>query len=121
MKHFLILLVLVTPVAGAYTVNADSDTCWSPPDYCIQSNASWSKHTDDKLIVRYTNTCQHRIYVKFCNTRMGGGEDCGASGIAGGSSHNWYTYNATGRQSYKAVGVLKSSKDWVCSSKVSGW
>ncbi|MAS10887.1 hypothetical protein [Salinisphaera sp.] len=121
MKHLMISLALVAPVASAYTVNADSDTCWSPPDYCIQASASWSAHDSDKLIVRYTNTCQHRIYLKYCHTRMRGGEDCGASGISGGSTKSSYTYNASGQYGYRMIGVLKPSKDWVCSSKVSGW
>ena len=113
--------MLFSPVVGAYTVNADEDSCWHPPSHCIQASASWSQYDSNKLIVRYQNTCAHRIYVKFCNARQNGNQDCGASGISGYGRYSWYTYNASGHYSYKTIGVLQPSKDWVCSSKVTGW
>jgi hypothetical protein len=53
--------------------------------------------------------------------RKEGNPDCGSSGVQPGNTKQWYTYEANGQFSFKAVGVVKSSKDWVCASKVSNW
>ena len=107
--------------ANSYQVNADEDSCWNPPKWCLESSSRWSKYDKGKLIVTYHNVCQHRMYLRMCNTRVDGSEDCGASGISAGKKKNWSTYKSDGKYTYKWVGSIKGSKDWVCAGKVSGW
>jgi hypothetical protein len=57
----------------------------------------------------------------MCNDKKNGTKDCGSTGLKGGKTTKWSTYNATGEYNWKFVGVVKSSKDWVCAGKVSGW
>ena len=118
---YLLIFLTNTAWAQSYSVNADDDTCWEPPNWCLSANASWDQYTEDKINVRYENVCQHRVYIRMCNQRMNGTEDCGATGLSPGRTTTWYTYNASGSYRYNMVGVLTSSKDWVCAGKVYGW
>lgn len=77
---------------------------------CLKEISSkWSGSGNTKLTVMYQNTCNHRIYAKLCNQYKKGGYDCGSDGIKAGSTKSWYTYNATGRYSFMAVGSDKPS------------
>lgn len=122
-----IAVLLITQTAFAdYYSSVDNDTCWdgknSHGGACmVVHDTEWSQYSQDKFIVTYRNTCDHRIYARFCNNRNGGSPECGASGISAGNTKKWATNNASGRYSYKWVGVTQGSKDWVCSGKVSGW
>ena len=108
-------------LANSYQVNADEDSCWNPPKWCLKSSFRWSKYDKGKLIVTYHNVCQHHMYLRMCNTRIDGSEDCGASSISAGKKKNWSTYKFDGKYTYKWVGSIKGSKDWVCAGKVLGW
>jgi|TARA_R110002073_G_scaffold84612_8_gene202030 hypothetical protein len=120
-----ILLTLSGFAHADYRSSVDEDTCWdakSPSGgSCISATSRWSEHTKGKVIAEYTNNCDHRIYLRMCNGRNSGSDDCGASGVAPHSTKSWSTSNATGNYSYNAIGVTQGSKDWVCSGKVSNW
>ncbi|WP_341501267.1 hypothetical protein [Gallaecimonas sp. GXIMD4217] len=115
------LLLSAATTAATYTVSPDEDSCWDPPNWCVEAQANWSEHTQGKLVVTYTNVCQHRVYLRKCNARKDGTEDCGAGGLSGGRSTKWSTTNASGEYNYNFVGVLNGSKDWVCTGKVPNW
>lgn len=120
-------ILLFSPLAAAdYASSVDNDTCWdgltnTGGPCMVVADAKWSTHTDGKFIVSYRNVCSHRIYARFCNDRKSGSADCGASGIAPGSTKGWSTYKASGQYRYEWTGATKASKDWVCSGKVNGW
>lgn len=108
--------------------NSYSNGCWdgrhdfiNGGDQCMQVVSSkWSGSDNTKMTVKYQNTCSYRIYAKMCNQRSNGTYDCGASGIKPGATKNWYTYSASGRYTYIAVGSDKPSQDWNCSSEWGG-
>lgn len=109
-----------------YYSSVDEDSCWDGRtsgggDCVVVDDASWSQYTDGQFKVRYKNICDHRVYVRYCNGRENGSEDCGATGIGAGRTSSWSTYNASGEYSYNWIGVERGSMDWVCSGKVSGW
>ena len=109
-----------------YYSSLDEDTCWdgrnSRGGPCmVVHDTKWSQYTEGRFTVTFRNTCNNRIYARFCNERNNGSEDCGASGISAGNTKSWSTSNANGRYSYNWIGVEKGSKDWVGSGKVSNW
>lgn len=115
----------LTPMAAAVflisspAVSQDSDGCYAPTQDCVTITSEW-KNND--FYARFKNSCQGRIYMRFCNEQEGGREDCGASGVDQGERKTWRTGDkATGRTSARWLGSQNGSKDWVCSSKVSGW
>lgn len=119
---FVFLLVAFSAVqvpAAQYYVTPDEDTCWEPPNWCLEVDKT--RWRDDNFLVRYRNICEHRLYVKYCNQKKDGSWSCGSTGIGGGRTSTWDTYNASGRYHYRFIGVLKGSNDWVCSGKVRGW
>lgn len=113
-------LLLQLPLTAA-ALNADEDGCWDAPSHCITASARWSKHNEGKLISEFTNTCRHRLYIRFCNEKNNGSEDCGSSGLKPGKTKKWGTNKATGEYSWRHIGSVTPSKDWVCSGKVRGW
>ncbi len=121
----LFLLLGTTAFAQNYSPQtADDDGCYFPPSSysdAISSTAVWSEYTEDKLTVKHSNISNGRVYARFCNQRSNGTWDCGASGISANRTHNWTTYNATGRYKIRWIGSNNPSKDWVCAGKVSNW
>lgn len=115
------LLGSSTALAG-YSNSVDDRGCWDGrTDYggeCISETSEWQ---GERLRVRYTNNCNHRVYMKFCNERNSGSWDCGASGVGAGRTHTWSTNNASGNYRYIWIGSVNGSKDWVCNDDVSGW
>ncbi|MEQ3637488.1 hypothetical protein [Alcanivorax sp.] len=112
--------------AADYYSSLDDDTCWDARNSgggpcMVVHNTKWSQYSKGNFIVTYRNSCNNRIYARFCNERKDGSEDCGASGIGAGKTKSWSTSNANGRYSYRSIGVERGSKDWVCSGKVSDW
>lgn len=117
----LLSLFLFAPVvnANSYRVNADKDSCWRPPSWCVKVEKT--RWRGDNFRVTYRNVCQHRVYIRYCNQYKTGKWSCGATGIGGGRASGWDTYKANGRYQYRFIGVLKGSKDWVCAGKVRNW
>lgn len=120
-RTFLLTFVIMVLPASAMAVQTDEDSCWNAPNWCVTANSSWSQRSSDQLIVRYTNNCDARIYLRYCHTRNNGTKDCGATGIGAGRTHNTWTNNADGNYEWRFVGVTNPSKDWVCAGKVRGW
>ena len=122
-----IAILLASQFAAAdYYSSLDDDTCWDARNSggarcMVVHNTKWSQYSKGNFIVTYRNSCNNRIYARFCNERKDGSEDCGASGSGAGKTKSWSTSNANGRYSYRSIGVERGSKDWVCSGKVSGW
>lgn len=115
---------IITNAFADYSNSLDKKGCWDGliNGYsCVNSEAEWSKHSKGKIISKYTNKCNHRLYVKTCNERNSGTWDCGASGIQPGSTKSWSTSNASGRYEYSAIGSTKPSADWVCADRASSW
>lgn len=100
---------------------ADEDGCWEAPNHCISASARWSEYSKGKLISEFKNICDQRLYLRFCNERKNGSEDCGSSGLNPGATKKWGTYKANGEYSWRHIGSLNFSKDWVCAGKVRGW
>jgi len=126
-KTLLVAIVaMLTSQLGAlanHSNSLDRDGCWdaltfSGANCLVVHDVYWR---DTKLIVKYRNQCDYRIYTRFCNERRSGSEDCGASGIGPGSIKTWSTYEANGRYNFISVGSDIGSKDWVCSGKISNW
>jgi hypothetical protein len=119
------LVLLCTPLVHAdYYSSVDDDGCWdgfssSGGDCITVDDASWLN--SGKFKTRYRNSCSHRVYMRFCNVRENGSEDCGATGVSAGSTTSWSTSNATGEYYYRWVGSERGGMDWVCSGKVNGW
>ena len=126
MKKSLLATFLLTSVSLSYAdyySSIDEDSCWdgrtsTGGDCIVVHETKWS---GDQFIAKYKNICDHRIYIRYCNTRNNGSEDCGASGIGAGRVSSWATYNATGEYHYNWIGVERGSMDWVCAGKVNGW
>ncbi|QIE46599.1 hypothetical protein G5B38_14300 [Pseudohalocynthiibacter aestuariivivens] len=97
----------------------DSDGCYNASG-CVSSSSKWS---GNKLITTIHNKCAGGIYIKVCTRRTKGKPDCGASHVNGRSKYTFSGYNAhsSGDARYTWVGSMRSSKDWVCTGKVSGW
>lgn len=122
LKSSLVTLGFVSVASFAsYQSSVDEDGCWdglnSYGGNCIKmSNARWDKYTAKKLIVTYTNTCNHRIYLTYDIPSLTGTSK-GSQGIGPGAVKNNYSFNATGKYRFEAVGSIKPSKDWVCNGK----
>lgn len=127
MRTFVSLLgfLICTTAIADHSSSVDSDGCWDAKNRsggsCISTSSRWSKYTDDKLIVTYTNECSHRIYITKCNERNNGSWDCGSGGISPGNSTNWNTGDASGAYEWVTVGSDRGSKDWVCAGKHPDW
>lgn len=119
---FTVAIALMTlPSVQAHA--QDADGCWSGETIygqscLVQESARWD---GTKLIVVYRNQCERRLYGRFCNQYTDGTWNCGASGVAGGATKTWYTYNANGHSSAIATGSINGTSDWVCAGKVSNW
>lgn len=106
-------------VSDAGAQQADKDGCFVPRRNCVAMTGEWKRN---RFVSRYTNNCQGRIYLKFCNYRKGKRPDSGASGVARGRTKAWSTSSgATGRYAAVWVGSMVPSKDWVCAGKVRNW
>lgn len=113
------LLLFVVGINTAFAVSTDEDGCFQAPNHCVSMDGSWR---GDKFTSYYTNTCNARLYIRFCNERGSGSDDCGADGLRPGKRKSWTTYNdPNGRYSATWVGSTIPSKDWVCAGKVAGW
>lgn len=99
---------------------ADEDSCYYTRPNCVSGDMNLRNDGEGRL--KLTNNCGGRIYLKYCLERTGGRSPyCGATGLGAGNS-TWpavtSTYNATGSWRIAWIGVLRDSKDWVCSHKV---
>ncbi len=104
----------------------DGDGCWDGKhnfvkggkDCMTVTSASWI--TDDELKVVYKNTCNYRIYAKFCNALNNNNNDCSSDGILPFRTTYLITANASGSYSYMAVGSDDRQSDWICASRIAG-
>ncbi len=110
-----------SPTSTPTTDTSAENSCWIPASTCLTASADWSEQTDGRVIVTYRNTCERRILVKKCNERTDGSADCGSGGINPGGVSRWATSNATGRYSYRMVGVDEANKDFICLGEVDNW
>jgi hypothetical protein len=106
-----------------YRKSVDDKGCWdgkdSNNDMCLTvDRAKWD---GDTFRVYYLNKCSHRIYARTCNNRDGKTPECVAVGIKPGQVEQHYTFNASGRYSYKATGSVDAQRDWSCASRFSDW
>lgn len=102
--------------------NADRNGCYNPARQCVRGEVQWLEG-GRLLSARMTNNCPGRIYIRFCNLRRNGTQDCGADGLAPGRTKVWSTYNAVrpARSGYRYTGSLKGGSDFICAGKVPGW
>ena len=114
-------------ISGSVTLNiadsisVDQHGCFTPPQDCIASASQWSTYAKDRLIVTYTNQCDQRLYLKKCNVRKNGTEDCGAAGLNAGQTTKWSTSEAMDRYHFKVVGALDKRYDRICADKQADW
>lgn len=129
MIAFIRLSLSAFALIGAATVadraaaqTADRNGCYTPPRQCVRGEVLWLEG-GRLLTARMTNNCPGRIYIKFCNLRRNGTQDCGADGLAPGRTKAWSTYNAVrpARSGYRYTGSLRGGSDWVCAGRVPGW
>lgn len=121
------ILAMAFPVAlsllGAsnLAMAADEDGCYNPPNRCLSVSSEWTSSGNLKL--NLANNCRAGVYAKWCVLKAGGGDSCGASHISKGRTYSTTMYNAheSGRHAWRFVGSERSSKDWVCAHKRSGW
>lgn len=109
---------LLALAASAAAQSLDEDGCFEAPN-CVTVTSEWR---GDDFVTRYTNVCNKRVYMKFCNQALGltGGESCGASGLQPGDTKRWRTSGAhdpTGQYAWAWVESTKVRKDWVCSDR----
>jgi hypothetical protein len=122
----LTLFALGAPVATRAGGPVDADGCWNgltptrAPCMTLDSSES-STTTPGKVITKWRNACDQRIYATFCNQRTNGTWECGSEGITPGSVHTWATMAANGKHDGWATGSVTPSKDWVCAGKVPNW
>ena len=120
MKHVVLpIAIALMTTSLAHADSPDTKGCWDGRDsygnQClVKAGHKWS---DKKITVTYKNRCGDRIYAKVCQGKTDGTKDCGAFAIKPHTNYKYYTYNATGKITFNAVGSKKPSNDWVCSSK----
>lgn len=113
---FGLMLAMTTPAHAA-----DDEGCWTGMTHdrveCLRVDGVEAKG-DGKYTLRMTNRCTDRLYARFCLQYETGKWSCGASGIRGGDTKSWTTYNSNGKHFADAIGSNIPSKDWVCASKI---
>ncbi len=124
-------LTLATLLASTWTLadyssSIDAHTCWdglsATGNPCmVVADTRWSLHTPNKFMVTYRNTCEQRIYARFCNERQSGSHDCGTAGLAADSTVTWSTHQASGEHHHQWIGVTNAANDWVCVDKLDAW
>lgn len=96
----------------------DKDGCFQA-DHCVASSSRWSS-SGKSFQITLRNSCA-RVYYRLATRLKNGSLREEADGIRDGGSATSTLYDASGKYTYKAVGSLKLSNDWVCASKVKGW
>lgn len=119
-------LALASPAVTRAGTPVDADGCWNgltpSRSTCMTLESSEeSTTTADKVITKWKNACDQRIYATYCNQRTNGTWECGSGGISPGSVTTWTTMSANGRYDGWATGSVTPGKDWVCTGKVPNW
>jgi hypothetical protein len=124
LRNFMKILIWASIVAVTISTSpiqaADSDGCYAVNPGCISNQSGWK---NGKFVVRLSNNCGARIYLRYCVRTTNGRGACEASGVAAGRRQvsTMYSADSSGSLSWRVVGSNRGMKDWVCADKFDGW
>ncbi|MBX3597269.1 MAG: hypothetical protein KF874_06830 [Rhizobiaceae bacterium] len=116
------VILALSAVGNSAAQETDKSGCYRAPSNCVQATINWLEN-GRVMSMRMKNTCSSRLYIRFCNKRADGSDDCGADALPPGRTKVWNTQNADSRGigGYRYIGSARNGGDWTCAGRDKSW